>query len=94
MHGLAQLAPVRAERGRQQLAGLLHAERKQAAVDLQHLAAATQSLDRERRLGPRRQHQVEAGRRVPGQPLDQPSGRPAGGQLVDVVEDQTRSLLN
>ena len=51
VHGLAQLAPVRAERGRQQLAGLLHAERKQAAVDLQHLAAATQSLDRERRLG-------------------------------------------
>jgi hypothetical protein len=52
MYRLAQLAPVRAEHGGQQLAGLLHAERKQATVDLQHLAAATQSLDRERRLGP------------------------------------------
>jgi hypothetical protein len=90
VHGLAQLAPIRAERGGQQLAGLLHAERKQAAIDLQHLAAATQSLDRERRLGPRRQHQVEPGRRVPGQPLDQPSGRPAGRQLLDVIEDQNQ----
>jgi hypothetical protein len=85
---LAQLAPVRAEHGGQQRAGLLLAEGEQGAVQLQHLAAAAQPLDRERRLDPGRQHQVEQGGRVPGQPLDQPGRRPVGGELVDVVEDQ------
>ena len=77
-----------AELGCDQRCGLVERERELGACELEHLALGAQPFHAERRLGPRREHDVEARGRLSNEALDERCGRPGGSELVEVVDDE------
>ena len=80
----------------ERLRDLVARERERRAVELEHPTLASQPLDRERRLGARGEHDVQRGRRLPADALDQPRRACRGAELVDVVQHEheiVRQLL-
>ena len=67
---------------------LVAREREQSRVDVEDLALAAQTVDRERRLVPRSENQMKLGRRLSDEALEQEGGSSAGAELVHVVEDE------
>ena len=67
---------------------LVDVEREVGARELQHLALAAQPLDREGKVGARREHDVQPARRLPAERLDHEDRAGRRLELVDVVDDE------
>ena len=71
-----------------QLPDLLGGEGELLAAELEQLSLPAEPLDREERTAAPRQHQVEPGRRVTAEGLDEARRGVRRAQLVNVVDDQ------
>ena len=82
-----ELVDRAAELGADDPAGLVGGEGEHRRVDVEHLALPAEAVDRERRLVPGGEDQMELGRRLPDEALEQ-RRRSAGAELVHVVEHE------
>ena len=67
---------------------LVDVEREVGAQQLEHLALAAQPLDREGKVGARREHDVQPARRLPAERLDHEKRAGRRFDLVDVVDHE------
>ena len=85
---VAELARVAVELGCEHRAYLVGVEGEVGAAELEDLALTAQAVDREGRLDPRGEHDVQGRGRLAAERLDRAHRRPVGRQRVEVVEDE------